>query len=54
MVKSMNLDLGEEAIVRYMRKAMDKKAFKYTDTICESFKNGKGLKIIGRMEEVNF
>jgi hypothetical protein len=49
-MSSMNVEISEQTILRYIKKTMERKCYRYVDFIFESFKSRRGIKL----PEVNY
>lgn len=45
VVQSMNMEISEEVIMKFIKKTMIKKAFRFADFIVECCQSSKGVRI---------
>jgi hypothetical protein len=54
VVASMSLDISEEAILKYMRKTMERKSFRYVEQIMEWCRSHRSIRMPAKAEEIAF
>lgn len=54
MITSMNVEISEQSIVKYAKKTMELKCYRFVDFILDSFKCRKGIKLPPKLEEASY